>query len=325
MSISENRARPSGAGKSHWSEIEESGSVFGMLIVVYCLRFLGRAVTKPLIYLVVSYYFLTNRAARRASRQYLNRISRVAGLPLASRWGTIRLAHRHFMSFAEAIVDRIDCWFGRAGGGSVTVSNKAETEAKLLNNNRGCVILTSHLGNVEMCRAFAGALKGVRMNVLVNLSNARLINDVMQRVNKDVTLNLVDITSITPATAVRFEKMIANGETIVIAADRTSEGSKHSVSMVNFFGEPAPFPNGPYILASLFDCPVFTMFCMKNGEDYQVFLEPFADRIVLPRKTRERALHDYASRYGKVLGALCTRYPLQWYNFYDFWDCVDER
>ncbi|MBU1664233.1 MAG: glycosyltransferase family 2 protein, partial [Gammaproteobacteria bacterium] len=90
-------------------------------------------------------------------------------------------------------------------------------------------------------------------------------------------------------------------------------------STADFLGAPAPFAQGPYILASLLKCPVYLFFCLRQNERFHIHFEQFAERIELPRKTRAAALQALAQRYSKRLAHYCRQAPLQWFNFYDFW------
>ncbi|HRE16014.1 MAG TPA: hypothetical protein PLW86_02970, partial [Rhodocyclaceae bacterium] len=86
-----------------------------------------------------------------------------------------------------------------------------------------------------------------------------------------------------------------------------------------FLGASACFPQGPYILASLLECPVYLFFCVEEADGYRIVFEPFADQVMLPRGRREAAMAEYAQRYAHRLEALCRQAPLQWFNFFDFW------
>jgi predicted LPLAT superfamily acyltransferase len=55
---------------------------------------------------------------------------------------------------------------------------------------------------------------------------------------------------------------------------------------------------------------------------YRISLEPF-DRIVLRRETRTADLRDYVTRYAAALERACRAYPLQWFNFFPFWEHED--
>jgi len=104
-----------------------------------------------------------------------------------------------------------------------------------------------------------------------------------------------------------------------MAGDRTPVSGQGRVCRVPFLGAPASFSQGPFILAALMGCPVFLMFCLREGDGHTVYFEKFADRIVLPRRGKEDELRDLAARYAERLEHHCLRAPLQWYNFYDYW------
>jgi predicted LPLAT superfamily acyltransferase len=74
------------------------------------------------------------------------------------------------------------------------------------------------------------------------------------------------------------------------------------------------------VLAALMGCPVYLMFCLREGDGHTVYFERFADRIELPRRNRAEFLAELAARYAQRLEFHCLRSPMQFYNFFDFWD-----
>jgi len=89
---------------------------------------------------------------------------------------------------------------------------------------------------------------------------------------------------------------------------------------VSFLGRPAPFSQGPYILGSLLECPVYTLFCLRHGGHHILDVEKFADRIDLPREGRQEVLDHYVGLFASRLETYARQCPLQWYNFFDFWN-----
>lgn len=117
-----------------------------------------------------------------------------------------------------------------------------------------------------------------------------------------------------------LQDRLSQGACIVIAGDRTPATNQGHVSYVNFFGEPAPFAHGPWILASLLECPTYLLFCASDKDlHYQLSIEKFADRIELPRKGRAYCLDGYCSKYAQRLEYFAAQTPFQWFNFFDFW------
>ena len=106
---------------------------------------------------------------------------------------------------------------------------------------------------------------------------------------------------------------------VVIAGDRTPVGGHGRVSHVPFLGQRAPLPQGPWVLAALLGCPVRLLFCLRTGANWEVAIEPFAERVVLARGDRQAMVDGYVARYAQRLEWWARRDPLQWYNFFDFW------
>jgi predicted LPLAT superfamily acyltransferase len=74
------------------------------------------------------------------------------------------------------------------------------------------------------------------------------------------------------------------------------------------------------VLAALMGCPVYLMFCLRQGDGHSVYFEHFADCIELPRRNREEFLALLAARYAQRLEHYCGQAPYNWFNFYDFWN-----
>jgi predicted LPLAT superfamily acyltransferase len=91
---------------------------------------------------------------------------------------------------------------------------------------------------------------------------------------------------------------------------------------VPFLGYDAPFPQGPYLLAHLLECPVYLMFCLHRKGGYSLYFEKFADRIKLPSRGKSEAIAQWVAGYARRLESFCLTDPLQWYNFFDFWNAA---
>jgi predicted LPLAT superfamily acyltransferase len=90
---------------------------------------------------------------------------------------------------------------------------------------------------------------------------------------------------------------------------------------VEFLGKTAKFPQGPFILSGLLECPVYLIFCLRDANGcYRIYLEKFSDSLKVKRKGREAALNGIVTSYAARLEHYCGLAPLQWTNFYDFWN-----
>lgn len=298
----------------HWSQLTERGSALGLRIVYTCYRLLGEHCASLLLSPIVLYFFLTSARSRKASHDYLCRIAQRQGTA-APNW---RDSFRHQRAFAQSGLDKLAAWMGGIDPSRIDFPDRAIFD-ELLASGRGAVLIGSHLGNLEMTRALATSQQLATINAVVYTEHAPQFNRLLATVNADFGVKLLQVNHFGPETAIMLKDKTSQGELLVIVGDRTPPAENGRVSHVDFLGAPAAFAQGPFILASLLDCPVFLFFCLRQGKRYRIYFEPFAERIELPRHERAQHLHDYLQRYAERLEAHCLLSPEQWFNFYDFW------
>jgi predicted LPLAT superfamily acyltransferase len=225
---------------------------------------------------------------------------------------------RHFASFGECLLDKLLLWCGLFDTGSVAFHG-VEQIAGQIARQRGGLIICCHLGNLELCRVMSKRQPGLKLTVLLHTKHATRFNQLLARVNPDSQLNIMQVTELTPATAALLQDKIDQGEFVAIAGDRIPVAPEPRVALVPFLGAMAPFPVGPYVMASLFHCPVYLLFSLSTRRGWEIHFESFRESIRLPRKDRTAALAILAGAYAARLESYCRQAPLQWFNFYDFW------
>lgn len=313
------KLRASGQRAQHWSEIREKGTVTGIKILFWIYRALGQPIVHIILFPVVSYFFLTGRDSRAASLKFLNKAFAAGSPHRHLRKQPSRLSSfRHFLSFAQAAIDKAASWNGDIKHTDIIFENKQEL-MQLVASRTGAVIIGSHLGNIELCRALADSVSAARLNALMFTEHAAKYNSVLRKINPQVADRIIHLEHVSPETAISLKRKIDDGEIIVILGDRTAVHSENRFNRAEFLGEEAPFAQGPFILAALMDCPVYLMFCLKKEGRYHVYFERFAERMQLPRKAREQYLQKFIQQYASRLEYYCLQEPFQWFNFYDFW------
>lgn len=301
------------AGASHWASINESSFVAGMRLLFWICRVFGRWPFRVVLYPVLAWYVTVKPVARRASGGYLARMNQVT--PVASGWlGVIR----HFASFAENILDKMLLWGGLIDTSAVRFHG-VEQMREMVDQKRGAVLLCSHLGNVDLCRVLSHQQRGLKLTVLVHTRHAQAFNDMLAALDPRSQMNLMQVTEMTPATAMLLSERVAAGEFVVIAGDRVPVSREPRVAMAPFLGSPAAFPIGPYVLASVLQCPIYLMFPLRGRQGYEVYFEQLCESVRLPRKGRDAALAQLAGVYAARLQHYASLSPLEWFNFYDFW------
>lgn len=299
----------------HWAAIGERGSYAGLWFLGLVYRLFGCRACLAIVSPVVLFFFLTGAEQRRGSLSYL-RHAHASGL-IAEEPGLL-MSFRHFLAFASSAIDKLAAWTGNISSSSVDGVDTGPFHAAK-RSGQGAVVLTAHYGNPEILRAIATLGDRWRVNVLVHTANAVRFNRLINSFSRSSIVRVIQVTEIGPDTAILLQEAVANGEWVVMVGDRVPVTGNERISWAPFLGEPAPFPQGPHILAALLKCPVYLLFCLRDGRRHRVHFEPFADRIELPRGRREEALAASVGHYAARLESYLRAAPLQWFNFFDFW------
>ena len=177
----------------------------------------------------------------------------------------------------------------------------------------------SHFGSLEYSRGIAVQYPELVINVLIHDQHSEKFSALMKDADTDSRMNLIQVTDIDLELALSLKEKVDRGEWVAIASDRVPVGKHKRVCSVDFMGDKASFPVGPYVLANLLNCPVYLLHCYFDENQYHVGVEFFGDKMKFPRKNRQQAYEDAAQDYAKALEKQVVRFPLQWFNFFDFW------
>ncbi|MBO9538212.1 acyltransferase [Herbaspirillum sp.] len=308
----------------HWAQINEVSFVAGMRLLFAVYRLFGRLPFRLMLYPVLCWYIAANGRARRASHAYLAQVE--AYRPALGVHADIRGVFRHFAAFGESLLDKMLLWGGLFRTDRVELTGQEHIAAAIA-QGRGGLIVCTHLGNLELCRVMGREHPAMKLTVLVHTRHAQAFNRMLAQLDARSQLNLMQVTDMSPATAMVLADKVAQGEFVVIAGDRVPVSPNPRVARASFMGRVAPFPVGPYVLASLLRCPVYLMFSRRTASGAQVSFEFFRDLIELPRNQRAQRLDELAAGYAARLEFHCLQAPFQWFNFYDFWadSAMDER
>ncbi|MGC4027639.1 MAG: glycosyltransferase [Steroidobacteraceae bacterium] len=298
----------------HWASISENTWVGGIGFLLLVHRWLGRWPFRVAVFPVVFVNWLLRPALRRASMDYLRRIEsrRPQG-----RKPTLLLSLRHVMNFAETVLDKLLAAGGRFPVDRVSMEGREELYLALA-SGRGAVIVTAHMGCLELCQHMAEARGTVALNILVHTRHAEKFNRILRRLNPHTQARFVEVTDFGPDLAMRLADRIAAGECVIIAGDRVPVTGGAMLAMP-FLGQEACFPVGPYVLAGLYECPVFFLCCIREGGGYVIHFDRLAGQVSLPRQERSAKLAEHVGAYVGALEAMLVRSPLDWFNFFDFW------
>lgn len=314
--------------RQHWAQQQEVKGLWGMRLMLRVWQLLGRRAFTLLLWPVIAVYWLTARPARQASQQWLARVRETLAQRQQPKPARLN-SFFHFLRFGHAMLDKVASWRGELLLDRDVVFAPGAREKLDLSVPEGKLLLASHLGDVEACRALAQRTGGKTLNALVFTDNAQRFKQIMQEMAPQAGLNLIPVTNIGPDTAILLKEKIDRGEWVAIVGDRIAvdpqRGGSWRVVWSDFMGQPAPFPEGPFILASLMRCPVMLIFALRQQQKLHIHCEDFADPLLLPRNGRQQALQQAVDRYAQRLEHFALLAPLDWFNFFDFWRLPDAK
>jgi predicted LPLAT superfamily acyltransferase len=300
---------------SHWAALAERGAYWGLSFLALMYRVTGRYGCMVAVFPIALYFHLTGAEQRRASREFLQRAYRAKGIDYNPGWmGTFR----HSFGFARKTVDTFAAWLGGIAPASVVAIDKCTLD-RASADGQGILLIVSHLGNIEISRALLDDAQRSRIKILVHTVHAQNFARILRQFRPEAIADTIQVTEMNPGTMFALKDAIERGDWVAIAGDRTPVRGDERISMASFLGRDAPFPQGPYVLAHLLECPVYLMFCMEQDGGYGLYFELFAERITLPRRDKQAAISSWAARYAQRLESFCLMDPFQWYNFFDFW------
>lgn len=314
--------------RQHWAQQDEVKGLWGMRLMLRVWQLFGRRAFTVLLWPVIGVYWLTAQQARQASQQWTARVKQVLtqrNMPVPPRLNSFF----HFMRFGNAMLDKVASWRGELTFHRDVVFAPGAYDVLDADASQGKLLLASHLGDVEACRALAQLEGSKVINALVFSDNAQRFKQIMTEMAPQAGVNLMPVTDIGPDTAIAIKEKLERGEWVAIVGDRIAvtpqRGGDWRVIWSSFMGQPAPFPQGPFILASILRCPVVLIYALRQQGALTIHCEPFADPLLLPRGERQQALQQAVDRYAQRLEHYALMSPLDWFNFFDFWHLPDAK
>ena len=282
---------------------------FGHNIFYVVLRILGHVGAYLLLVPVVFTYVLFSRKIHRSCGYYLHR--RFADHGPIRRWvDTYRLV----LSFGQVLVDR--GWLG--------VSKRAKLEGDLegkeellemVSKGKGLVLLIAHVGNWQTAMSHIRGLE-VPINSLMHYEEEAVAKHYFDLRNDSMPFRIIKSDGFMGG-MIESTAALQRGEVVTIMGDRYAGGP---FSKLDFLGGTVRLPAAAYSLAAATGAPVAILLAAKTGRrTYNVrvwdsFYPEGGDRI-----GRRREIDQSAHRFARAMTEYVSKYPYQWYNFFDFW------
>lgn len=307
----------------HWSGIKEAGTYNGFMFLLWVHKVFGRTIFGVVLYPVMVYFVLFRHIARRASLEFLQAHYRLKPEFWSKPPGYVDVFW-HFIAFGQAVLDKLLAWTVNMSESEFKVVDR-EALSELLDDPRGQLIIGSHVGNLEYCRGFVQRYKNRTINILVYDQHAANFVKMMLRINAASRVHVYQVDQLDIPTMLMLKSKIEGGEWLFIAGDRIPLSGEKRTVPVNFMGKQAQMPIGPYMLAKTLQCPVKLMFSYRLGKQVLFDMVPFSEKVEIPRKGRDETLRVLAQNFASELEKQCLNAPMQWFNFYPYFDNPSER
>ena len=297
-----------------WRQRPERSNMFWLRVMTWISLKLGRRASRIVLYGIAAYFLAFAPTARRMSRRYLQRALK----PRDVGWKPL---FRHFLTFASVVHERVYLINDRFDLFDIQVHNRALIE-DLVANGRGAFLIGAHLGSFEVLRAVGRRQPGLRIALAMYEDNARRINAALGAINPNAQQDIIALGHID--SMMRVHELLAQGTVVGMLGDRSL--GKDDTRELEFLGEPAALPLGPFRMAAIMKCPVLFMTGLyRGGNRYDIHFETLADFSSVAPRGRTLAVQAAMTRYAALLERFCRTAPYNWFNFFDFWQAPASR
>ena len=302
------------AEQNLWWKKQERGGAFFLRLSLFLSQILPEFALKLIVKIVVWFYYIFSKNERENIAAFRRNLSVFAGAQTLK--GTSVFSH--FEAFGGAICDKFRVWKGKIKDDELEIIDLERIKSELIGAQKGQILLTAHLGNVEICKALGARVDGFRMVILAYDKNSREFNEVLKQISQnDGSVRMMLVNELDVAAMLELKNIVESGEHIGIMGDRTPLGGDKA-ARVKFLGKEAGFNYGPYLIAGILGVKISSLWCQKIGGKFRIELVPLASAVKLGRD-RAAAAREYLKIYVRELENRCQQTPAQWFNFFDFW------
>ena len=280
------------------------GTVLGYKIFVFFIQKVGIKFAYTILYFVASYYFLFLKKSNQAIFYYFHQ--RLG----YSKWKAKKMVYKSYYTFGQTIIDKIAISAGLRKKFTYEFDG-IELLYKLLDDKKGGVLISAHMGNFEIAEHFLGELNAdFHINLVTTDLEHSAIKNYLEKVTKKSNIKFIiikeDLSHIFEINAA-----LARNELVCFTGDRYFEGVKALSDTI--LNEEANFPAGPFLIASRLKVPVVFVYVMKEPN---LHYHLYAREAQVKHRDEKALLKEYISSVEMMI----KKYPLQWFNYFDFWN-----
>lgn len=288
---------------------KSKGTITGYKIFVWCIRNAGIRSSYAVLYFVAAYYFLfLKKSSRYISSYFRKRLG----------YGFLKTkisVFRSYLTFGKVLIDKTAISAGLRDRFTYEFDG-IENLRNLLAEKKGGVLISAHIGNFEIAEHFFADIDfDCQINLVTTDQEVTVIKEYLESVSvKESSIKFIYVKE-DMSHIFEINEALSKNELICFTGDRYFEGSKFLEG--ELLGKKAKFPAGPFLIASRLGVPVVYVYVMKeNNLHYHLYAR-------LSEQVKKRDAQGLLNSYTRNLESMIRKYPLQWFNYFDFWDDVD--
>lgn len=316
----------------HWADEKEVISSNRPLLFLFSLmQHFPKSFVFVLIYPIAFFYYIFSKRGRDECKLYQSRLKEYT----AGQFPEKISVFKQILSFTLCVMEKMEGWLGNYHYNELVLHNDdLESLQNQLEENKGALLIGSHLGNIELLRSLSsrgenGVKRKVPVTVVMELKATEQFNRTLQQINPNVGYQVIDPGTISLDTMLQMQEEIEKGGLVVITGDRTSARARSRILRKKFLGKEADFPYGVFVLAALLKVPTYFVFGLRTkiatiNPKYNIFVEKSKIDFNCARADRDKRINELCDEFIGKLEKYCIKFPYQWYNFYNFWKLNEE-
>lgn len=288
-------------------EGKSKGTVLGYKIFIFFIRKLGIRAAYGLLYFVALYYVFFAGKSTRAIYYYFRKRLKYSSLK------SLASIYKSYYVFGKTILDKAAISSGLKNKFTYECDG-VENITNLLDKKQGGIMISAHVGNFEIAEFFFEEIDTrSQISLVTTDAEHKNIKEYMEKVTVRSKVKFIlvqdDMSHI-----FAINNALSNGELVCFTGDRYMKDQK--VLTESLLGKEANFPAGPFLLASRLNVPVLFVYVMKEtNKHYHLY----ARRA----EVKNRDAQGLLKKYTESVEWMLSEYPLQWFNYFDFWERDD--
>lgn len=283
------------------------GTVFGFKVFVFFIKNFGIRAAYALMHLPIPYFCFFSRKNVRGLFYYFRKRQQYSWLKSSVS------IYKGYYQFGQTLIDKVAIQSGLQHKYTYEfdgIQNLQETLAL----QKGGILISAHVGNFELAQYFFEELdQKATISIVITDQDHKNIKEYLGSVVGRKQNNFI-IVKDDMSHIFEINAALAQNKIICISGDRYMDITKTIEAPL--LGKKAKFPVGPFHLATRLKVPVLFVYVMREPKKHYHL---YARKV----EVAYRDVNGLLTNYTQSLEQIIDKYPLQWFNFYDFWDDID--